>query len=142
MSCRRREVGPQFDGLLEILQRIVVVAQLRAGERPVGVGLRIDGILADGGREVGLGANQVVEVVFGDASQEVPLEGILVEAQQGVERTNRLLIVVLHHAALPHPEEILLVVLGTGLHAATEQKRSDESCDESTHVLPVSPCRF
>ena len=44
------------------------------------------------------GAQQVVEVVFGDAAQEIAFEGILVEPQQGVERPDGLLVVVVHHA--------------------------------------------
>ena len=107
----RLQVGAQLDRLAEVLQSVVVVAQTRARDGAVGVGLRVDGIEPDGRREIVLGAQQVVEVVFGDAAQEIAFEGILVEPQQGVERPDGLLVVVVHHARTSHPEEIFPVVL-------------------------------
>ena len=127
------QVGPQLDRLAEVLQGVVVVAQARARHGTVGVGLRVDGVFADGGREVGLGADQIVEVVFGDAAQEVALEGVLVEAQQRVERADGLLVVVLHHAALTHPEEVLPVVLCTGAPRAAERGDEEQTEDEFSH---------
>ena len=75
-----RQVGTQLDRLAEIPQGIVVVAQPRTGDGAVGVGLRVDGVQPDGGRKISFGAQQVVEVVFGDAAQEIAFEGVLVEA--------------------------------------------------------------
>ena len=102
---RARQVGTQLDGFAEVLQRVVVVAQPRAGDGAVGVGLRVDRIHADRGREIGFGAQQVVEVVFGDAAQEIAFEGVFVETQQGVERADGLLVIVVHHARTSDPEK-------------------------------------
>ena len=128
------QVGAQFDRLAEILQGVVVVAQPRAGDGAVGVGLRVDRIHADRGREIGFGAQQVVEVVFGDAAQEIALEGVLVESQQGVQGADGLLVVVVHHRRTAHPEEILPVVLCARLHAAQQGGSQYDSEDEFPHV--------
>ena len=93
-----RQIRAQVDRLAEVLQGVIVITQPRTRDRAVGIGLCVYGVEPDGGREIGLGAQQVVEVVFGDAAQEIAFEGILVEPQQGVERPDGLLVVVVHHA--------------------------------------------
>ena len=125
-----RQVGPQLDRLAEILQGVVVVPQPRARDGAVGVGLRIDRVEADRRGEVGLGAQQVVEVVFGDAAQEIAFVGLFVEAQQRVERAYGLLVVVVHHARPPDPEEILSVVLCLRPDTAQQRPRKEDSDDE------------
>ena len=129
-----RQVGTQLDRFAEVLQGVVVVAQPRTGDGPVGVGLRVDGIQPDGGREIGLGAQQIVEVVFGDAAQEIAFEGVFVEAQQGVQGADGLLVVVVHHRRTAHPEEILPVVLCARLHAAQQGGSQYDSEDEFPHA--------
>ena len=129
-----RQVGAQLDRLAEVLQSVVVVAQARARDGAVGVGLRVDGIEPDGRREIVLGAQQVVEVVFGDAAQEVAFESVLVEAQQGVQRADGLLVVVVHHARTSDPEKIFPVVLCVGFRAAQQGGSQYDSGDEFPHA--------
>ena len=96
---------------MEVVQRIVIIAQARACDGSVVIGVGEYGIMLDGEREVGVGTQQVVKIVLGNATQEVTLVGLGVEAQQGVENTNRFGIVLAHHKLATHPEEILTVVL-------------------------------
>ncbi|CCZ77500.1 unknown [Alistipes finegoldii CAG:68] len=128
-----RQVGTQLDGFSEVLQRVVVVAQPRAGDGAVGVGLRVDRIHADRGREIGFGAQQVVEVVFGDAAQEIAFEGVFVETQQGVERADGLLVIVVHHARTSDPEKIFPVVLCIRFRPAHQRGGKGDSQDIFTH---------
>ena len=72
--------------------RVVVVAHARTGQRPVDVGGREYGVFDDGSRKVGIGTQQVVEVEFGYAPQEIALCGVRIGPQQDAEHTNRLLI--------------------------------------------------
>ena len=123
-----------YSYLAEVLQSVVVVAQTRARDGAVGVGLRVDGIEPDGRREIVLGAQQVVEVVFGDAAQEVAFESVLVEAQQGVQRADGLLVVVVHHARTSDPEKIFPVVLCVGFRAAQQGGSQYDSGDEFPHA--------
>ena len=130
----RLQVGAQLDRLAEVLQSVIVVAQARARDGAVGVGLRVDGIEPDGRREIVLGAQQVVEVVFGDAAQEVAFESVLVEAQQGVQRADGLLVIVVHHARTSDPEKIFPVVLCVGFRAAQQGGSQYDSGDEFPHA--------
>ena len=117
-----RQVGPQVDRLAEILQRVVVVAHARTGQRPVDVGGREYGVFDDGSRKVGIGTQQVVEVEFGYAPQEIALCGVRIGPQQDVEHTNRLLIFAVHQATAAGPVEIVFVVLGVGSGGVAQQR--------------------
>ena len=124
-----RQIRAQVDRLAEVLQGVIVITQPRTRDRTVGIGLCVYGVEPDGGREIGLGAQQVVEVVFCDAAQEIAFEGILVEPQQGVERPDGLLVIVVHHARTSHPEEIFPVVLRIRFHPAHQRDAQDDPED-------------
>ena len=135
-----RQVGPQVDRLAEILQRVVVVAHARTGQRPVDVGGREHGVFDDGSRKVGIGTQQVVEVEFGYAPQEIALCGVRIGPQQDVEHTNRLLIFAVHQATAAGPVEIVFVVLGVGSGGVAQQRPQQDDFQDKfaqCHDTPI-----
>ena len=135
---RPRQVGAQVDRFAEVLQGVVIVAQARARHGPIIVGLGVDRVFGDGHRKIGFGTDQIVEVVFRHAAQEIAFVGIFVEAQQRVERAYGSLVVVFHHAAAAHPEEILPVVLRPALRRAQQRCSQHDSCDPLSHFVPYN----
>jgi len=110
--------------------------------------LGVDRVFGDGRREVRFGAYQVVQVVLRYSAQEVAFVGVFIEPQQGVERADGFTVVVVHHAALAHPEEILPVVLRPGPQAAQQRRAQHDECDDFPHLVRTTcfsgvlfPCR-
>ena len=140
------QVGAQLDRFGEVGERVVVVAQPRAGDGAVGEGRGEDRILLDGGGEIGLGSQQVVEVVFGDAAQEIAFVGVVVETQQDVERADRVLEVVVYHERAADVVEIVPVVLRPAAGADRQREgqqyaRNSFSHRKSLHCLRNALCR-
>ena len=105
-----------------------------------------DRILLDGGGEIGLGSQQVVEVVFGDAAQEIAFVGVVVETQQDVERADRVLEVVVYHERAADVVEIVPVVLRPAAGADRQREgqqyaRNSFSHRKSLHCLRNALCR-
>ena len=107
-----RLLGTQRDGLLEVAQRILVVAQTGTSNGAILIGHSVDGVDVDGPREVGVGTQQVFEVVLGDSAQKVALVGLAIDIEQHVQRTDSLAITALDDVFATHPKEVGFVVLG------------------------------
>lgn len=116
-----RQIGTQVYRFAEIVQGIVVISEPRTCYGAVGIGGREYGIFLYRYRKIGVRTQQVIEIVFGDSAQKITLVGVVVEAQQDVERPYRLLEIVVHHVLAPYPEKIVPVVLRRAFYDARQQ---------------------
>ena len=107
------QIRTQLHGILIILQGIVVVAQSGAGDGAVLIGHRIDGIDGNGSAEVGFGAQQVVEVVFGHPAQKIPFVLFGFGTKQQVQHLDGGAVVAVEDEFAAFVKEVGFIELGT-----------------------------
>ena len=128
------ESGPQGNGLLQVGEGLVVLAETAARDGAVVIAVGEDRIQADGGIEVLLRTPQVAQVVLGDPPvEEGPVVG-RVQAGQDVETLDRLGVFPLGKRGPPPEGEYILVILrAADLHGS---KKYPNKCERTLHKFP------
>ena len=134
------------DEFVEVVDRFAELLVQQPRDAPAVIGVGQGGAQLDRGGEIGLGSQQVVEVVFGDAAQEIAFVGVVVETQQDVERADRVLEVVVYHERAADVVEIVPVVLRPAAGADRQREgqqyaRNSFSHRKSLHCLRNALCR-
>ena len=115
--------GTQRKGLFKIRKGLVVLAETAAGNGPVMVAVRKNGVQPDRPVEVRPRPPQVAQVVFGDAAEEEgPIIGGI-QAGQDVKLLNSIGILPFRQGAAPPEVEDIFVVLPKAQDPGQQQKQ-------------------
>ena len=116
----------KFDGPFQVAEGLVVISSAALRDGPVMVAGSEYGVQANGGGEIGLGAADVAQVVFGDtAVEEGPVVGGI-QLGQHVEMGHGLVEAAILQGAAATEREYFLVVLGTGRYRHEECQNNQE----------------
>ena len=107
-----RTIGTKIDRYLIILERIVVIPQPGTCNGPILVSIRKDRIGFDRHGEILLGSQKIIQIIFGNAPQEIAFIRLVVHLEQDIQRLDCITKFIVDDVASAHPEKVVFVQLG------------------------------